>query len=155
MDLRPFVADLRQELLAAAEAGGEDARALAERLTGTLESAAKLTLLNALSTAADEITRDLAPASVEVRLRGLDPSFVVTPASDDAIPTPPPTPVTDDGPAARINFRPPEGLKNRIDEAAAQEGLSVNTWLVRVVAAALAPRPTAATGANHHIGWVR
>jgi hypothetical protein len=155
MDLRPFVADLRQELLAAAEAGGEDARALAERLTGTLESAAKLTLLNALSTAADEITRDLAPASVEVRLRGLDPSFVVTPASDDAIPTPPPAPVPDDGPAARINFRPPEGLKNRIDEAAAREGLSVNTWLVRVVAAALAPRPTAATGANHHIGWVR
>jgi hypothetical protein len=48
----------------AAEAGGKDARALAERLTGPLESAVRLALLDALSAAADEITRDLAPRPV-------------------------------------------------------------------------------------------
>ena len=36
-------------------------------------------LLDALSSAADEITRELAPGSVEVRLRGREPQFAVTP----------------------------------------------------------------------------
>ncbi|NDZ86685.1 hypothetical protein G3I23_14135, partial [Streptomyces sp. SID10115] len=79
MNLTQYVDQLRQELAVAAEAGGDEARALAERLTAPLESAARLTLLNALSAAADEITVDLAPGSVDVRLRGLDPEFVVTP----------------------------------------------------------------------------
>ncbi|HEV7934467.1 MAG TPA: hypothetical protein VGP70_19450, partial [Actinomadura sp.] len=83
MDLTPYIDNLRRELAVAAEAGGEDARALAERLTAPLESATRLALLEALSAAADEITRDLAPGSVEVRLRGRDPDFVVTPPPAD------------------------------------------------------------------------
>ena len=83
MDLTPYVENLRNELAVAAEAGGDDARALAERLTAPLESAVRLTLLDALSAAADEITRDLAPGSVEVRLRGGEPEFVVAPAPAD------------------------------------------------------------------------
>lgn len=75
----PYVENLRRELAVAAEAGGPDARELAERLSGALASAARLALLEALSAAADEITGDLAPGSVEVRLRGGDPAFVVTP----------------------------------------------------------------------------
>ena len=70
MDLTQYVENLRRELAVAADAGGEDARALAERLTAPLESAVRLTLLDALSAAADEITRELAPGSVELRLRG-------------------------------------------------------------------------------------
>ncbi|MGH3243050.1 MAG: hypothetical protein ACRDNL_21915, partial [Spirillospora sp.] len=69
MDVTPYVDNLRRELAVAAEAGGADARALAERLTGPLESAARLMLLEALAAAAEEITRDLAPGSVDVRLR--------------------------------------------------------------------------------------
>src|SRR5215471_7276609 len=78
MDLTVFVDRVRQELAVAAEAGGPDAAALAERLTAPLASAFQLILLEALSSAADEITRDLAPGSVEVRLRGGEPSFAVT-----------------------------------------------------------------------------
>ena len=37
----------------------------------------RLVLLEALSAAAGEITRELAPGAVEVRLRGSDPDFVV------------------------------------------------------------------------------
>jgi hypothetical protein len=161
MDLRPFVESLRQQLLVAAAAGGEDARALAEQLTAPLEAATRLTLLSALTTAADEITRDLAPGSVEVRLRGLDPSFAVTAAPGDGVapPVAEMTPVQEEGPAARINFRPPERLKNRIDEAAARDGMSVNAWLIRVVTSALGTdRTTGAPGASgdrHHVGWVR
>ncbi|MFI5100819.1 MAG: hypothetical protein ACHQE5_09960, partial [Actinomycetes bacterium] len=64
MDLTPYVESLREELAVAAEAGGDEARALAERLTAPLESAARLALLEALSEAAGEITRELAPGSV-------------------------------------------------------------------------------------------
>src|SRR3954464_13086590 len=98
MDLTPHVEHIRGQLAIAAEAGGEDARALAERLTAPLESAVRLTLLDALSAAADEITVELAPGSVELRLRSGGPDFVVTP--------PPP----DDEPAERVDAtaRPPE-----------------------------------------------
>src|SRR2546428_8255906 len=99
MTLRPYVESLRRELAVAAEAGGPDARALAERLTGPLESAARLALLEALSAAAGEITRDLAPGSVDVRLRGGDPAFVVTP---------PPAP-QEDAVDSRAETAPPVG----------------------------------------------
>ena len=62
MELEPYVARLREELAAAAEMAGDEARELAERL----ESAARLALLEALSAAADEITRDLTPAQADV-----------------------------------------------------------------------------------------
>ncbi|MFG2981776.1 toxin-antitoxin system HicB family antitoxin [Streptomyces sp. NPDC048258] len=150
MDLTPYVDNLRQELAVAAAAGGDEARALAERLTAPLESAARLTLLNALSAAMDEVARDLAPGSVDVRLRGLNPTFVVTPPpalepygavphTATAPPAPPLAADGEEGGTARINLRLPAHLKARAEEAANQEGLSVNAWLVRVLAAALEP----------------
>ena len=83
MDITPYVENLRRDLAVAADAGGEEARALAERLTAPLESAVRLMLLDALSAAADEITRELAPGSVELRLRAGEPEFAVTPAAGD------------------------------------------------------------------------
>ena len=67
---------------AAAAAGGEDAQALAERLTAPLDAAARLMLLEVLSAAAGEITSE-APGSVDVRLRGGDPELVVVPPPAD------------------------------------------------------------------------
>ncbi|MCM3885959.1 hypothetical protein [Frankia sp. R82] len=241
MDLTPYVENLRSELLAAADSG--EARALAERLTAAVASASRLTLLEVLSAAADEVTRDLAPGSVEIRLRGRNPYFVVTPpeppggqrhgqggppvtgasagggsapgeqdepsspqvrngpsgydehdgpqwrdasatwvrpgrsgvatgsaggAGASSVGLPPmPAEFADgrDGAVSRINFRPPEQLKLRIEAAAAQEGLSVNAWLVRVVSAALADpgtEPDAGRrrarrdpgGGGRFVGWV-
>lgn len=178
MDLTPYVDNLRRELAVAAEAGGEEARELAERLTAPLESATRLTMLNVLSAAMDEITRDLAPGSVDVRLRGLDPDFVVTrPARDEAYedgsapaeplraPAPAPAPADgDEGGTARVNLRLPAHLKARAEEAASREGLSVNAWLVRAVSAAVdggtQPRTpeksrTTRTVGQSFTGWVR
>ena len=165
MDLTPYVENLRRELAVAADAGGEDARALAERLTAPLESAIRLMLLDALSAAADEITRELAPGSVELRLRAGEPDFVVTPApadepvepAPDAAPAPP---EADEGATARINLRLPEQLKAGIEQAASRERLSVNAWLVRVAAAALAhddrrPRQRGGRIGQAYTGWVR
>lgn len=171
MDLTPYVDNLRRELAVAAEAGSDEARELAERLTAPLESATRLTLLNVLSAAMDEITRDLAPGSVDVRLRGLDPDFVVTlpPTDSGAHPEPAasaeplraPVPAEgDEGGTARVNLRLPAHLKTRAEEAAAREGLSVNAWLVRAVSAAVdggGPRTTEKTQTvgQSFTGWVR
>ncbi|GGX87981.1 hypothetical protein [Streptomyces hiroshimensis] len=181
MELMRYVDNLRQELLVAAEAGDAESREVAERLVAPLSSAVRLVLLDALSAAADEITSDLAPGSVEVRLRGLDPSFVVTlPPADHgpgdaeggferphagavpSLPAAPPAPAGgEDGATSRINFRPPEHLKARIEEAAGREGLSVNAWLVRAVSAMLdfdeqarRPERRAPRGGQHYTGWV-
>lgn len=162
MDLTQYVETLRRELAVAADAGGEEARALAERLTAPLESAIRLTLLDALSAAASEITRELAPGSVDLRLRRGDPEFVVTAPPTDAPPeaTPPAPPETDEGATARINLRLPEQLKAGVEQAAGRERLSVNAWLVRVAAAALAPddgrpRPRGGRIGESYTGWVR
>ncbi|MGW2330312.1 hypothetical protein ACWC5C_31770 [Streptomyces sp. NPDC001700] len=172
MDLTPYVDTLRRELAVAAETGGDDARALAERLTAPLESATRLAMLNVLSAAMDEITRELAPGSVDVRLRGLDPDFVVTPPPVDHAPAEvaaaPLEPLTatapadgDEGGTARVNLRLPAHLKARAEEAANREGLSVNAWLVRAVSAAVdgGARPRTAektqTVGQSFTGWVR
>ena len=169
MDLNPYVENLRRELAVAAEAGGEEARALAERLTAPLDSAVRLMLLDALSAAADDITRELAPGSVELRLRTGEPDFVVTPApADDPVeraadaPPRPAPPDGDEGAVARINLRLPEQLKTDVEQAAARERLSVNAWLVRAAAAAVANddrdrRPPARGGriGQAYTGWVQ
>jgi hypothetical protein len=166
MDLTPYVETLRRELAVAADAGGEEARALAERLTAPLESATRLMLLDALSAAADEITRELAPGSVELRLRAGEPDFVVTSAPvdepDDLAAEAPPRLAPsegDDGGMARINLRLPEQLKAEVEQAASHERLSVNAWLVRAVGGAVAPdrreRPRGGRVGQAYTGWVR
>lgn len=177
MNLNSYVNNLGREFAALAEVSGEESRALVERLTGSLESAIRMTLLDALSGAADEITRELAPGSVQLRLRGRDPDFVVTLppaerpglAAEDAaaaVNSAPDSdlPIAEDGPSARINVRLPEQLKAAIEEAAAREGRSVNAWLVRAAAAGLRradgdqrpePRAKGKRSKQQFSGWVR
>jgi hypothetical protein len=169
MELTEYVESIRSQFAAAAEAGGDEAKAQAERLFAPLESAIRLALQDALAAAAEEITCELAPGSVELRLRGREPEFVVSLPQ----PGPPPeeaelsvstlvSPEGDEGGTARINLRLPEHLKAQVDEAAASEGLSINTWLVRATSAALersssarrqARRPP--TGSQRYTGWSR
>jgi predicted HicB family RNase H-like nuclease len=171
MNLTQYVDHLHHHLTVAAEAGGSDANALAERLLAPLETATRLVLLEALSAAAGEISRDLAPGSVDLRLRGRDPEFVVVPpartvfegadhgAEGSAAPASTAAADGDDGNVSRITLRLPEQLKQRMEEAANREGLSVNAWLVRAVAAALEPkerrRSTRHQSGERYTGWVR
>jgi hypothetical protein len=160
MNLTPYVERLRHELAVAAEAGGDEARALAERLTAPLESATRLMLLEALSAGAEEITRELAPGSVELRLRGGEPEFVVTPVPADEPAEPAAAPAdAEEGPMARINLRLPEHLKAGVEHAAGRERMSVNAWLVRAVAAAVGqggrPRERGGRIGQSYTGWAR
>jgi hypothetical protein len=181
MELGPYVEEIHRQVEVAAEAGGEEARALADRLVAPLDAAIRLALQDALVAAVEEITVELAPGSVELRLRGRDPEFVVTlppvdPSLEDRAGGDDTTagdwPVTgvappagrdgDESTISRINLRLPEHLKARIEHAAAGESLSVNAWLVRAAAAALersgsARRRERGTphGAQRYTGWAR
>jgi hypothetical protein len=139
MDITPYVEGLRRDLVAAADAGGDEARQAAERLVLALDPAARLALMEAISQAAAEITAELPSGSVDVRLSGRELDFVVQAGAAPAPPAPPapPTPEeTDEGGLARITLRIPESVKNRAEERAAKAGDSLNTWLVKVVRAA-------------------
>ncbi|WP_028047472.1 toxin-antitoxin system HicB family antitoxin [Cellulomonas sp. URHE0023] len=162
MDLGPHITDLQRQLVEAAENGTEDTRVVAERLAAGLDAATRLVMLDVLSAALGEITRDLAPGSVELRLRGREVEFVVAQAgpdgdAEDASLAPVDL---DDVSTSRTTLRLPDALKAKVDEAAAADGLSVNTWLVRAVAAALQPKQrrsaqrTLRTGDNF-AGWAR
>ncbi|MEB0001586.1 toxin-antitoxin system HicB family antitoxin [Cryobacterium sp. RTC2.1] len=162
MELGQYVTDLQLQLAETAANGAEDTRAAAERLAAGLDAAARLVLLDVLSAAVGEITRELAPGSVDLRLRGREIEFVVTqPNPESDADERPATPVDlDDASTSRTTLRLPDALKARVDEAAAADGLSVNTWLVRAIAAEVQPRQrrsaqrTLRTGDNF-AGWAR
>lgn len=140
MDITPYVDSLRRDLVAAAEAGGDDVKQAAERLLLALDPAARLALMEAISQAAAEITAELPAGGVDVRLAGRELDFVVHLAAPPAPPAPPPPPApaeeADQGGLARITLRIPEAVKARAEEKAARAGDSLNTWLVKVVRAA-------------------
>jgi len=140
MDLTPYLETLRADLAAAAAPGGPETARAAELLGHSLEASARLALLEALSDAAAEITTELSDASVEVRLRGRSADFVVNQvAVEPAAATPAPNLETGD--LTRLTLRMPESLKTHVEQAAAAEGISVNSWLVRAVATAMARPP--------------
>ncbi|WP_061965180.1 hypothetical protein [Demequina aurantiaca] len=162
MELGTYVTDLQRQLINTTYDGGDDTRAVAERLASGLDAASRLVLLDALSAAAGEITRELAPGSVDLRLRGREVEFVVTQAQTEADMenTPPASTELDDVSTSRTTLRLPDALKSRVDDAAAADGVSVNAWLVRAVADALQPKQrrstqrTLRTGDNF-TGWAR
>jgi HicB family len=141
MDLTPYLDSLRRELVASAAAGGEQMSRTAELLAGSIEAATRLSLMEALADAADEVTSQLGNMSVEVRLRGRDAEMVVTqlthPEPESAPAAPPPAMAEGSGDVARITLRLPEGLKEVVERTAAAEGISVNAWLVRAIATAV------------------
>ena len=162
MDLGQYVNDLQRQLLDSAENGTDDTRAVAERLVTGLDSAVRLVLLDVLSAAAGEITRDRAPGSVELRLRGREIEFVVTQPNNelDNDDDHAPSIDLDDVSTSRTTLRLPDALKAKVDDAAAADGLSVNTWLVRAVAAALQPKQRrsaqrALRTGDSFAGWAR
>lgn len=162
VDLQPYIDAVRGELTVAASAAGAEAKDLAERLTAPLESALRLALLDALSAAAEEITSELAPGSVELRLRGRDPEFVVSADERtfrDAEETPFVAPFDEDGATWRVTLRLPEALRASVEAAAHRDGASLNSWLVRAAATAAARGPHTGRSTHHSAhrltGWAR
>jgi hypothetical protein len=151
MHLDDYSARVQQHLAAAAALGDEHVQHVAARLGEAAASAIRLAILSAVSEASDEINAllldfPLAP-SVSVRLDGDDLRVEVDATASQQVEA-----SVDEGEAsARISLRLTETLKSQVDVAAARDGVSVNTWLVRAANAAVndsGRRPSSAFTVN-------
>jgi hypothetical protein len=127
MQIDGYVQELREDLLRIAAVGDESTARAAELLALALESSLARRFQEALTEAALELSAQLESGYVEVRVTGGDPELVLV--RDE-----PSEPAGgDDAFTARITLRLPESLKRRLEEAAAREGVSVNSWIVRAL----------------------
>jgi hypothetical protein len=138
MDIGRYVAQLRDDLAAAAAPGDEQTRRTAALLGAAVEPAARLALMNALSDLAAEVTTALGDRTVEVRLDGRDVRVAVgTDPAGEPAPPPPPPPGPETGDISRITLRLVEHIKGQAEQAAAAQGVSLNSWLAQAVQGAL------------------
>jgi HicB family len=163
MQLHDYVQQVSDQLRAAASLGDERTQQVAATLTGAAEASVRLAIVRALSAAGDEITAALLDADIPgsptaaVSLDGDEVRVRISLSATDSAAT---QSRADEGDAtARISLRLPEGLKNEVERAAAAEGVSVNTWLVRAASVALdnrrrGPSMTGGRGAYRITGWV-
>ena len=128
------VTRLQSDLAAIAALGDAPTAAAGERIAAALEGALRTRLLDLLGEAAVELDAQVPEGAVELRLIGGEPQLVYT-ARPGAAPAP--AEPDEDGASARITLRLPERLKSQAEDAAARSGSSLNTWLVRAVAAAV------------------
>lgn len=139
MELSEYTAKLQRELASITRFAAEDVARAAELLSETLDSSVRLTLLEVLSAAAADITERLSDTVVEVRLTDGEPAFVVmtAPAVEEYAGPPAAAPADQEPGTARLTLRLPDQLKAKIDAAAARDGVSVNTWMVRMASQAV------------------
>ena len=152
MNLDLLAARFRDDLNRTAGLGGAEIAAAAERLLMAVDPALRMTLLEALSQAAQEIAHALPGTQIGVRGEGREPVFVVEqPAAQPDVSD------KDDSDMIRITLRLPEALKTRAEALAAKRGQSLNTWLVGAVRVAADGEHTPSGGkpGKRIRGWQR
>ena len=151
MQMASFVEALQSDLEQIAAVGDDATSAAAQRLAGALRASAGLRLLDALTEAALELNGQLPEGHVEVRLAGQDPSLVYIEDAPQQT-----APAAEDGLSVRITLRLPESLKTAVESAAARDGVSVNTWLVRALARAVSGWASRGSGPGNRLkGYAR
>lgn len=135
MQITTYIDALRADLAAVAALGDEAMARAGERVAAALDSSVRLRLLDVVAAAAEELSQQLPDGRAELRLVSGEPVLTFVP--DERAPAP----AVGDDLQARISLRLPEALKAKVDAAAAQEGVSVNTWLVQAIARGLERRP--------------
>ncbi len=128
MQLSNTIEGLQEDLERLAGLGNEAVTEAATLLSGAMGGPATVRLLDLLGEAASELGQQLPAGRVELRITGRDAELVYV---DDAG-APAEADLSDDQ-SARISLRLPEQLKAQIERAAASEGVSANTWIVRAL----------------------
>ena len=126
MKMSLVVDGLRSDVVAVGELGDEVVGQVAERIADVLGRSVPGRILDVLSDAAAELTSTLPGGRVDVRVAGDDVDL--TYVEDEPGPT-----EEYDEQSARISLRLGDGLKARLEAGAAAEGVSVNTFIVRVL----------------------
>jgi len=149
MQLQRFIDALKADLSAVAALGDETTANAAGQLVITLQGSLGLRLLDALSEAALELNEKLPFGHVEVRLTGQDPELVYVEEEAEA-----PVAAAEEGATARVSLRLSDALKTAVEAAAAREGVSVNTWIVRALSRSTTAGPAVQSG-NRLTGYAR
>jgi Arc-like DNA binding domain len=145
MELAPIIGGIAEDLRRTASVGDEETRRVAELLVSGIDPTLRLHLIEAIHRAARELEDSAPGATVEVRLTGRDPVLSLLALQSTA---------EEEGGGGtavggyaddellRLTIRLPEGLKSRVEQAAASVGASINSWIVAALARALdAPGP--------------
>lgn len=144
MDLRTVTRSVQEQLAASAALGDDSTQRAAHLLSASLEPALRIALQETIAQVAAEVSAGIAPGRVELALRGSELDVHVVPPAAPVVPPAapaPPVPPADgndpsaDASAARVTFRPPQQLKVRLEQAAAEQSLSLNAYLVRALKA--------------------
>jgi predicted HicB family RNase H-like nuclease len=127
MKMSLVVDGLRSDVVAVGELGDDAVAELAERIATVLARSAPARILDLLSDAATEVSARLPEGRVELRVAGDD--VLLAYVEDEHV---------RGGDAegelsARITLRLSEALKARVEEGAASQGMSVNTYIVRAL----------------------
>jgi hypothetical protein len=152
MDLTPYVTALRDDLATAASVGDEQTARAGTALAGALEPAVRLALQTALSDLTAEISEKLDDRSVSLRLRGREVEVVVDRDGDpgpgaeqpsgffagpSSSPFAGPGRGADMGDISRMTLRLVDQIKGQAEQAAAAQGMSLNSWISQAVQGAL------------------
>jgi hypothetical protein len=144
MELNRITEGVTGDLRRAGAVGGEETARIAELLVAAVDSSVRLHLLEALYEAGRELEASAPGLSVDIRLEGRDPVLAIVPADRDE-PGGSGASGSLGGYAgdelARLTLRLPEGLKLRVEHAAAEAGASVNAWIVAALARVLDTPP--------------
>ena len=149
MKMSLVVEGLRSDVIAVAELGDDHVAEVAERIAVVLGRSAPARILEVLSDAATELSAELPEGRVQVQVAGDD--VHLTYVGDTHVPS-------GEGESAdlvaRISLRLTEGLKARVEEGAARDGVSVNTFITRALDRATSSvRGTRRTGGNRLRGY--
>src|SRR5271165_670574 len=132
MKMSLVVDGLRSDVVAVGDLGDDAVAEVAERIATVLGRSVPGRVLDLLSDAAAELSAELPEGRVEIRVAGDDVNLAYVEDPRDT--SDPARDGTSGGElSARITLRLNEGLKNRVEERAASEGVSVNTYIVRTL----------------------
>jgi hypothetical protein len=123
-----YIQALREDLGRIAAVGDESTARAAGLLAVALDAAVRQRLIEALGEAALELSAQLDDGRVDVRYAGADPELVFVREEAEE-----PQASADDALTAHITLRLPDSLKQRIEDAATREMVSVNTWIVQAL----------------------
>ena len=127
MKMSLVVEGLRSDVIAVADLGDDAVAEVAERIAAVLARSAPARILDLLSDAATEASAELPEGRVELRVAGDDVQFSYV--EDEHVPG-----GEGEGElSARITLRVSEALKARVEEGAARQGVSVNSYIVRAL----------------------
>ncbi|MCA1007941.1 hypothetical protein LCL87_19690 [Rhodococcus hoagii] len=153
MDLTEYTARLRDDLTAAAALGDEQTQKTALALAAAMERSAQLMLVSALSDLAREASEEMGDRALHVRFDGTEATVESSRrrpdhsagTSERAGDTRDPRDPSDayrtledvTGDISRVTLRLVDQIKSRAEEAALQDGMSLNSWVSQAVQGAL------------------